>query len=478
MVFANWYSVLISFSSGIILLSLSWKVYREKQVIGHSYFWILLFLFSIICLIFGINNLGIFFPGLGHYPLSLHLYWIYYSSFYVIPVVWLVYCLKYTGRSEIISRKLVLILSIVPSIMVLLRFYQFWGIIPFHLFPVSTALLPQAILSFGHLYLYALGFFGIILLLVQFRSVSEKIRYQTAFLTLGMTIPIIHEFISEGNLLTSGLDVAVSGLFLAFGILYCDMLIYTPVFREYFYEIIDSGLLVLNERREILDMNPVAEGYFRVSRKEAFTKKTGEIGTVPAEFRKVLESDDITGELPHFCISSPIERWFRISARWVPRRFSSDGVYLLTINDITTVVSLEKEVAEQKMRLLREEERSRKEFRYLLDFNSSKNAIMLISQGLIIRCNPAAEALAGKSQEELAGTDPVLLSAPVQKQQDDVPEKFRFFLADAASGTPVLFPWVFRFVEGDVLTEISLRRLTWRGRVIVEMSIRVLPDIS
>lgn len=473
MVVAYWYSVEISFISGIILLYLSWQIYHQKHLIGHSIFWKLILLFSITCLIFAINNLGIFFPNLGGYPLSSYLYLVYFASFYFIPIFWILYCLYFTGYGEIVSWKIDILLSIIPIMLILFRMNEFWKIIPSGTFQNAFSESFTAFFDLGYVYLYGLAILGIILLMLQYRNVSDKGRYQILFLVSGVLIPVIHEFFSEGNFLPSGMDIAIAGFFLAFGILYADMLIYSPVFREHFFDIIDTGLLVMNKKGEILDMNIVAEKILNVSRNFAFTKKPSELESIPSEFKDVLLVPESVKEQPHFQVSYPEPRWYSISTYWISKKFSSGGVFLVKINDMTRTVLLEKELTRKNIQMIRDNERTQKEMQYIVTFSEDKNPKILISQGIITACNSAALELFQKMEEDVKGTDPILLSAPVQKKSDDVPEKFQYYLEDASSGNTVTFSWIFSGGGRIFSAEVILSRVVYEGRVSIEMTILV-----
>jgi len=358
--------------------------------------------------------------------------------------------------------------------MFMFRAEAFWDNIQSGKIQTSLSEISPGFFDFGYFYLYILVFFGVILLIRQYRNVSDKIRYQIVFLVTGILIPIIYEFFTDGNFLTSGLDIAVSGFFLAFGIQYCDMLIYSPVFREHFFDIIDSGLLVMNKKGEILDLNHVAERILNVRRNDAFTKKLTEFESVPVEFRDILLDPEAIRGHAHFSVSYPELRWFAISSRWAAKKFSSGGVYLVVINDITDNVMLEKEVSMHKIQGFRDKERSQRDIQYRISFLGSHDAKLLIDQGSIIACNPAAQTVFKMKEEEMKGRDPAQLSARVQKKNDEVHEKLQYSLADAASGNTVRFFWMFITAGGrEFEGEVKLCRVICKNKMLVEMTIMV-----
>jgi len=456
-------------------LYLSLLVYRQKQIVGHSIFWIILLLYSVICLIFSINSLGIIIPDVGPYPVSLHLYWIYYTCFYFLPGAILLFCLKYCGKTEYITPTTIILLSIIPTIFSFIRFEQFWGFFPVLFQHLESIGFLEFFHIFVYVYLYGILFVADIFLLRQYMYVSKKFRPQIIFLIIGTSIPFLIDILTDGNYLPSGMDVSISGFFLAFGVLYYEMLAYSPVFRERFFEVADTGLLVLNEKQLILDMNPVAEHLLNIPLREAFGKNPSEIPAMPPEFRSVLEQETLTDSQPHFSVSGPEKAWYNISVKWFPEKIGADGVYLIIITDITRNIILEKEVSRYTIRQYKEKEITAREIKYREFFRSSKDPILILSDRKIIECNQAALQLFGKERDEIIGENPVIFSSPVQKNQDDVTEKFQYAIVNAAAGNRVVFPWVFTSNKKDIDAEVTLKLQIYYNQDVVEMTIRELP---
>jgi len=472
MIIISWHSVIFSFFSGLILLYLSLRIHKQKKVVGYSLFWIILLLYAIICLTFTINSLGILFPGLGSYPLSKPVYLIYFSSFYLLPVGWILYCIYYTGKMEYITASRIGLLLVIPVMMILIRIDEFWKVLPFFILQEERVIWYQELLSVGHFYLYALILCGVILLVQKYHDVSFKFRRQILFFIVGIMIPIITELISDDNFLPCGFDVAISGLFLAFGVLYYNVLEHSPVFREKYFNILDVGLLTLNQNGEILDMNPVAESYLCTSLKESFSRQPSDIDSIPEEFKEILKYPENTQKKPHFFVSYPDIRWFSLSSQWIAKKINADGAFLIAISDITKNVNLEQEITHQKIQAFRKSFENEHDTRYLEFFRSSRDAIFILSGKTIIACNPVVLDLFGKEETELVGKDITIMSAPVQIKTDDVLEKLQFFIAEANSQTPVRFSWIFTGKDSTIQGDVVLRRFTYDDQGVIEMCIR------
>lgn len=473
-----WYVVLLVLACGIHLTYISVLVYRREHIIGHSLIWIILLLYALICLTFGFDNLGLFLPIA--FSKSPYLVWLNATCYYLLPVAWISFCLNYVGKPEYLTKKNLGILLIVPAIMSMALFFTSTGLIQD--LPLQNLLnRSQLLLGYiGFCYIYGLTILGTIILARKHRDVSKTFRHQIIFLIISSVIPLIAELITDSGFIPSFdpfcLDAAASGLICAFGVMYYDILRYSPIFRENFFEILNSGLIVLDKNLHLLDMNPVAEQILRISLSEAFGKLPSEIASFSPEFRAVLEHPDDIPQRPLSLITDDI-RSYHVSALWIQRKISTEGAYLFIFTDITQNMNLEKQVLETRAELSREKERLIHARKYRQFFDSNRDAIIIISHNRIVECNPIAYAMFQECKDELIGMDPVLLSATRQGNPDDVPDKFRYYLTQAAAGGFVDFSWRFQSANEEIVAQVRLSNLEHNDQRMIEMSIRDMTDI-
>lgn len=473
-----WYFVLLTLACGGIILYLSVLVYQRKHISGHSLIWGILVLYAIICLTFGLDNIGIIL--FGTHPVSSYLFWVNTYCYFALPVAWFFFCLHYIGKPEYLTLRNFSFLMVIPVLMSIFRVFSTGDL--FHETPFGPyfSYANTAIDIIGYGYIYGLSIVANLLLIHRYPDVSVKFRHQIIFLITGSAIPIIMGLITDSGIIPSFepmcLDAALSGFMLAFGILHYDLLHYSPIFREKFFDIANSGLIALSRDRHIIDMNPVAEKLLQISLTDAFSRHPSEIPSLRPELRKILEHPDILYEQPFSLISDEI-RWYSVSFQWIKKNIKDISGYLVVITDITNSMNLEKQIRDTKFQLTREKEKLARAQKYREFFMSHRDAIIIISNNRIIEANPVAYEMFPEFGEEIIGMDPVSLSAIHQRNPDDVPEKLQYYYTQASSGQMKDFSWVFQSFHEEIPAQVRLSRLVYGDQILVEMCIRDMSDI-
>ena len=470
--------VMFTLECSVILLYLSLQVYRRKTILGQYYFWMILFLLSIICLLLGLDNLGEIYSELGPYPVSYVLNILTNFCGHLVTTIWFLFCLLYAGKSKYLSRPIIAFLlgyTVIGNIVFqMIRHYSFSSGIPL-LDSILWIFGMSALAKCCILYLAGIG-----LLIQKYRNVSDQFRYQILILVGTSCLVVLLVTFFDSRLFPGfnpvGIHFGICGLIFGFGMLYFDLLTFSPVFRERFFGVVESGLVVLNNQRQIIDMNETAEQILHTSLAEVFGKQPSEMAVFPEGFTGMLTSPDLLRNASPISVLTDDEtRWYRISVQHDHGNVGAEEVYLLMITDITHNILLEKQVSEANSRLLVEKEKKRRELLYHEFFNSHRDAILIIADGVIADCNQVAQQLFGRQASDIIGLDPAVLSAPLQSRNSDVPSKLKFQISQASAGELIDFPWVFCANGREVETEVRLSRLVYDDQVMVEMCIR---DIS
>ncbi len=473
-----WYFVLLTFACGGIILYLSVLVYQRKHISGHSLVWVILVLYAIICLTFGLDNLGMILPV--PYSISVYLFWINTYCYFALPVAWFLFCLHYIGKPEYLTVRNFTLLMIIPVIMSLFRAFSFGDIFQEIFFGPYFSSINKAIDIIGYGYIYGLSIVGNLLLIRRYPDVSVKFRHQIIFLITSSCIILIGGLITDSGIIPSFdpmcLEVALSGFILAFGILHYDLLHHSPIFREKFFDIANSGLIALSWDRHIIDMNPVAEKLLQISLTDAFSRHPSEILSLRPELRKILEHPDILYEQPFSLIGDEI-RWYSVSFQYLQKNMKNQSGYLVVFTDITNSMNLEKQVQDTKIQLTREKENLTRVQKYREFFMSHRDAIIIISKDRIIEANPLAYEMFSEFGEDIIGMDPVSLSADHQRNPDDVPEKIQYYYTQALSGRMIDFSWVFQSHNEEIPARVRLSRLVYDDQILIEMSISDMSDM-
>jgi signal transduction histidine kinase len=188
----------------------------------------------------------------------------------VIPVFWLLFVLEYTGRDQLITDKIILLLLIIPAIAII----AFITAPIFHLY--FTAFTPNKMngfikwtFTYGPVFLIhvvyslILVFSGFIVIIEQYIEFPAY-RKQIAALIIAWLIPtatVIMDAADMNPIL--GLDITpfallLSGLILIAAIRKYNFLSLMPIAHGVLLGSLTDGFIVLNPQDIIIDLNPVA----------------------------------------------------------------------------------------------------------------------------------------------------------------------------------------------------------------------------
>jgi len=475
--FAPWYVAFISLLFGFILLTLSIQIYNKKQILGQSYFWLLLLFDSLFSFTLGLYYLIGEITQVDSTLMSFIVFGLVYSLIYFTAVLWFSYCALYSGRTRYVTRRYIILFGGLMVVGCIFRFLDMLSL------PVSSP--GQKILSeliyCGHYaaayYFYGLIIIGIYFLFERYETVSQRFKNQIAFLVVGISFLLITRLALETVLKgyhSYGFEVGISGLFLAFGVLHYNLLEFSPVFRDRFFTLNDHGLMALNHLSEIIDMNPAAERILNTGISEAFGKKASDIQTIPEPFVRYLTDPETIDQATHFPVYNHGTHWYQMTSR-IADSAETEGTHLIMIADVTRTITLEQEIQKTRIELLQEKEKIKQEQQYHQYFISYPDAILICSKGQIIDCNPAALDMFQLQKQELLGSDLSSLSSPLQFNPDDIPEKLTYYISKANTGSLVTFSWVFVSGEKKIDTEVRLSRIDHDDTSLVEM---VILDMS
>ena len=182
--FAPWYVAFINFLFGFILLILSFQIYNRKQIVGQSYFWLLLLFDSFFSFTLGLYYLIGEVTQVDSTLMNFITFGLVYSLIYFTALLWFFYCALYSGRMRYVTRRYILLFGGLMTIGCIFRFLDMLNL--------SVESSWQRILSelifCGH-YAAAYYFFGLIIigiyfLLERYEAVSQRFKNQIAFLVI------------------------------------------------------------------------------------------------------------------------------------------------------------------------------------------------------------------------------------------------------------------------------------------------------
>ncbi|MCL4867603.1 MAG: PAS domain-containing protein [Anaerolineae bacterium] len=211
--------------------------------------------------------------GISHTSLSSTLFWanITLLGIVVVPVAWVLFCLEYTNRGHLITRRNVLLLLAEPAFITV----AIWTNESHHLFRQTifletTGSFVALNATFGPLfwlhtaYCYGLLAYGTYLLLVTFLRASRLYRIQVGIMLAGAFIPWIANalyllFLTPIILIDpTPIAFLLAGATVAWGMFGFGLMDIAPVARNWVIEQMDDGMIVLDNRNRVVDINPAA----------------------------------------------------------------------------------------------------------------------------------------------------------------------------------------------------------------------------
>ncbi len=265
-------------SIALISIVLSIYAFNKKDISGFRYFAAFALLQAIWCFCYGLEIV------LPSYAAKILVAKVQYVSIVVVPIVWLVFSLSYTNFDKWISLRKFLLLSVIPSITIVLvatnEFHGFiWSKIDFvttglgvELLSVSYAMWFWIQMAYSYL-LFAIAFIHLSLSL--FFNPAHQ-RRAILFLAFCSTIPFFFKaFYLFGNqryLDLSPIGFFVSTILIMWGLFFNSSYSIsshssthsiTSTAREAVLELMQDAVVVIGEKDNIVDLNQRAVYMFK-----------------------------------------------------------------------------------------------------------------------------------------------------------------------------------------------------------------------
>jgi diguanylate cyclase (GGDEF)-like protein len=244
-----------------------------------------------ITLAMGIYSLGYAFE-LASSNLSSMIFWsrFQYAGISVIPALWIIIVIQFTGKSRWLTRPVVAALFIIPALTFVLHLTDSFHQLFYHAYGIDQNS-PYLLLSFipGPWYWVNAAYINLSLLtgnimLLHWWRTAPLYRSQTLLIILATLIPWIG-FIAYLIVQPPwGLDLtpftfALTGLIVIWGLHRNQLFALIPIARDQVFDSMRDGVIVLDNDNRIVDFNPAAQ---------LIIKKLS-MQTIGMTFQKVLE---------------------------------------------------------------------------------------------------------------------------------------------------------------------------------------------
>ncbi|HPH95898.1 MAG TPA: histidine kinase N-terminal 7TM domain-containing protein [Anaerolineaceae bacterium] len=270
------------------------------------------------------------------------------------PLFFFLFSLAYTGKTRFLSPRWLFAYAIIPIISVLFAAtyqWQDWLWTGMTIDPVTHIAVYGHGWWFGIMagYLYLLQFIGIGLLLQSIFTVSSGFHSQHIILVAAIILSLISNFVYISNINPlPGLDwtplsFAVGGALLIIPISRQKFLDVVPVARNLLIEKMKVGMLVVDERERVADINQAAIKMMGLT--------TSPVGTrifdiIPEAYHGLVTT--YKHQEGNFEIAVPVERPFFVDVRIEPliQTGEESAGWLITLTDITRRKMIEGELKE------------------------------------------------------------------------------------------------------------------------------------
>jgi PAS domain S-box-containing protein len=264
-------SAITSFSLGIV----AWRNRRNR--LTNAVFAVLMVSIGCWALTNFLEHLFISFPA------KVFISNVTYFSIVFTVATWLIFALAYSGRSHLLTRRNLFLLSIEPILLLLLVWTNPWH----HLIRASLSLdssgsFPILVADYGvgfwihTVYSYLILLIGTILLIQHTAQAPDVYRKQAILLICSMLIPWILNAVYLLGLTRYGLTSAgftVAGIGIAWGLLHLRFLDVAPMARTAVFASLNDAVMTLDEQDRVIDLNPAAEKLLVTSQSEAIGQK-------------------------------------------------------------------------------------------------------------------------------------------------------------------------------------------------------------
>jgi diguanylate cyclase (GGDEF)-like protein/PAS domain S-box-containing protein len=187
----------------------------------------------------------------------------------LLPAAWLVFTLQYTGRARWVTRRLLLLLSVEPLVVLtLLAIPRTHDLVHFYP-PDATEQFPVVGLGpagwINLFYSYGLLLFGTGLFVRTLSGIARPYRKQARALIAALFLPLLFNVLYNFNVGPFGrVDLTPFAFVLAvvvvvWGIFRLRLLDIVPVARSRIVETMQDGVVVLDAYQRIVDLNPAAQ---------------------------------------------------------------------------------------------------------------------------------------------------------------------------------------------------------------------------
>ena len=213
-----------------------------------------------------------------------------YISVTLLPVAWLSFVVQYTGRTEWMRLRNLILISLLPAITFLLTLTNDWHSLIWSRYQFSIiGTLVLFNVTFGtlgwvfYIYVYAVFLTGIVLLLRFLPHAATYYQKQIRVLIAAALLPFfinmlyVYRIIPEMKVDFTALGFSLSGCIIAWSLVRNALFEFLPMARNLLVEKMREGVIVLAAANRVIDLNLAAQDMLGIQADQALGKTLAEL---------------------------------------------------------------------------------------------------------------------------------------------------------------------------------------------------------
>jgi PAS domain S-box-containing protein len=349
-----------------------------------------------------------------------------YPGIVAVAPLTLVLVLQYSGRYRLLTRRILALLAVIPVVTVLLAWTNgAHGLVWVGATLVTKGSFPALDLQRGPVF-WAMAAFSYLCLLLatfllfqMFRQQSSLYRAQTGILLAGTLIPWVANALHISGLdPVPGLDLTpvaftATGLVVAWGLFRFRLLDLVPIARETILENIGDGVIVLDEKGRVIEINPVACSFLNRAGSELVGQPLDQVLPERPAWLEHLQNAPET----HTQISlghGAAQRYYSLHISPIRGWQAEPRGSVMVLHDTTDLINTEMALRESQQRL----EAQNAELDKVSQAIAQGASVVMITDlaGRIEYVNPRFEEATGYSAQEVLGQTPRILCSGEHSQ--------------------------------------------------------------
>ena len=277
-------------------------------------------------------------------------------------VIWIIMVLQYTGRQSLVTKRLITLLLLIPTLTFTAHYTNEWH----HLYYKSMTLdrsegFPLASLVKGPLYQlhvfysYTLFAIGTALMFQMYVQANSRMKKQIALMIIGSWGPYGFTLVYLSGVLYLPIDISpfgfvFSGVFYMWGIYQFNMLRLAPLALQKVFESMQDAVMIFDLDNTLISFNQSAKGIIEGLHKKRIGQPASQVfSRYPALLERIIQGT--TSDYKLQISGQPDAKFYNLQISSVSDRNQKPVGKMLLLSDVTEMVRSERKLLENSRQL-------------------------------------------------------------------------------------------------------------------------------